>query len=478
MKSLFRDTVLYGFSAALSRSVGLLIMPVIARWLGVVEYGVVAMTGVIAAVVTVLADLQISAGMGRHYYEQADGRDRKCWIGTGFWVIASMSLLASTVLVTTGKPVSAFLFGQPGFQDAVWIVACQVPFQTLLAYLLYVLRLAGRLPAYIASSAVASVGGAVTSILLVTQADLGWRGAVIGIALGQLLGFFPALFWTRNVLGLTISPPALRSMLAYGLPALPAVVGGVVQQAFGVVFLGRFLSLGDVGVYSVGLRVSQVVSVLRTSFGLSWHPYILKSLHDKTARDACRVGLGVYFGLTLPALALLTLFAPEIVQVLAGPMYAPAAAVLPVVCLGEFLFGLVPIVNTGIIASKRTYLASCAYAVSVAVTVGGTIAFGKTHGPLGAGMALMAGRLVHVIATEWFSRSIGWGLSGWGVVITGMTVGGGIVLGGGCISQQSWVVRTLAAGLFCSLCLWIILRWQGHTRAWQEFLGSRRENRR
>src|SRR6185436_7594288 len=95
----------------------------------------------------------------------------------------------------------------------------------------------------------------------------------------------------------------LRIMLAYALPLLPVAGATWILQFADRFFVLHYASERELGLYGVGVRLSNVLLFAVTAFAVAWAPFILE-LYSRDrdgerivrARAFSVVGLGLTFG--------------------------------------------------------------------------------------------------------------------------------------------------------------------------------------
>ena len=117
------------------------------------------------------------------------------------------------------------------------------------------------------------------TIALVVGAHKGAIGAVVGNFLGTLIVYVVLLGYRRYQLGLQFDRPLLRAMNRFGLPLVPAALMLWAINFIDRLFIAHYKGQGEVGVYSLAVRISSVIVFLMTAFQLAW-PAFAYSIRD------------------------------------------------------------------------------------------------------------------------------------------------------------------------------------------------------
>jgi O-antigen/teichoic acid export membrane protein len=208
--------------------------------------------------------------------------------------------------------------------------------------------------------ALSLVMGAITTgltLLLVVTLDLGVKGVflagLVAPAIALMIGLRTIL---RTVTG-TFSRRELHTMLAFGLPFVPVSLATWVIQLSDRFFVLKFASAGDLGLYSLGVRYSNLLLLPVTAFGIAWAPFFL-ALYNKDRVEELRVRGRtlslVTLGLTWAAVAIAA-SSYTFFSVVTGRAFVDAHQVVGVLVPGIVAVGMNTVLMSGISIARRTH---------------------------------------------------------------------------------------------------------------------------
>jgi O-antigen/teichoic acid export membrane protein len=229
-------------------------------------------------------------------------------------------------------------------------------------------------------------------VVLVLATDVGVEGVMIGAVAGNAV----AVVYGLAVEGRELKPPLsrgeLNTMLAYGLPVVPAAAA-----LWGLTFLDRIMlsrldDLAEVGQYAVAARFSMVTMLAVSAFSLAFSPFILSLWSEnRETEKRVRARTLTYLTVVLASLSvLLALFAREIASIIA-PRFDGAHELVGILCLGVTLFGVSSVTMTGITFVRRTRLLALYSGAAVALNLGLCVVLIPPLGGVGAALATAAG---------------------------------------------------------------------------------------
>lgn len=388
--ALGKQTLIYGLGNVAVQAVGLLTLPVFGRVFSEAEYGVLELATVTLAALAILADAGLASAAQRSWFDYSDEQhvERRVVMSTAIIVSLGASGAICAALVLAREPVSDWLFAGQQYTAVVVLLAAALPLTILAQLLRELMRLRFRAWNYMIS---ASLGAALTGFLgvgAVLFLDAGLDGVMWGIVIGAGAATLYGLVVVRADLGTSVSSGELRTMLAYGLPLVPAALAVWALTFIDRIMLVQLSDLAEVGEYAVANRVAMPLLFAVAAFVTAFSPFILAAHSedpDGEKRIRARVLIYLTAGLVLMALTL-GLFAREIVEIVA-PQFDEAYRATGLVAAGLVAFGLSTVTMTGLSITRRTSHVAVAAGVAATVNIGLNFLLIPAWGMIGAAAA-------------------------------------------------------------------------------------------
>jgi len=336
---------------------GFLLLPLTTGYLSPAEFGVRELLAVSLTLVAQIAGLHLGAGVSRFYFESSDERVRAAVASTAvLTVTAAVGLLVGPLLLASGA-LATWLPGSPTEGGVYVRLACGVfAFQCIREVTNKVLQTQQRSALFAAlslSKLLLEIALQVTALVA-----LGWglAGLLLAVlvseALFALLGCAIVLARPRPQMRWALLAP----MLAYSLPLIP---NGALQ--FGLHSADRYVLgalSGDrsLGLYALAYKLGYIPNYLLLGpFLLIWYPFIF-SLPARDVQRETIARLAPIVLLVMGGACLATaLFARELVELAAGRGdYSEAAAAIPWIAAGYWLWALYQFLQTGLYVDKQT----------------------------------------------------------------------------------------------------------------------------
>ncbi len=396
LRRLLTTGAAYQAADIVSKGIALILLPIYTRHLTRADYGTAELLVTTVILVSIVARLGVGEALVRFHFLDADTRRRRALARTATGVLLAVTtVLAGAVAIFAG-PLSDWLLGssQPAVMRATALGLWA--FTNLeLAYAL--LRVEERARAYALASLTNVALTVALTVWLVVVRDEGALGLVAGNYVASavvLLG----LWWVlRDAIGVgvgRIDRGQLGPMLRFGLPTVPAEVSVFAMFFIDRLWLYRFASPEEAGLYSLSVKLAGVVVFTVRAFQYAWPPLAFSIADDAEAGRVYARVTTYYVLFTGVVVAGLALLGRWLVRLLAAPEFFAAHEALPWVALGWALYGLflvlVAMAGRARVTVRNFPAALCGLAANVALLA-------LLVGPLGitgAGLALVGAYVV------------------------------------------------------------------------------------
>jgi O-antigen/teichoic acid export membrane protein len=384
------------------------------------DYGVLALAQVYAIFVNGLANFGMTAAYDRDYFQY-----RNDHLKTGQLLYSVLLFVMLNFVFVAGltymfrETLSELIIGSAEHGNILFWAFCAQFFYTVSYYYLAYFRNSETARDFVVYTIAGTLINLIVSLFLVAYLRIG----VIGLIYAQLCSgatIFGILSYKFTAsLPFSLSRPILSKSLQIAYPLTPRIFLGVIGTQFDKYMIGLLASMGGVGLYSIGQRISYIVFYFMTAIENVFSPQVYKRMFD--LRDKGGTAIGKYltpFAYISIFLALLVaLFSEEVISILTPPPFHGAINIVAILSMyyGLLFFGKLN--GPQLIFTKKTHITSLLTIVRIGINVGLNIPFIMRWGAIGAAWATLLAGLIsgtisffvaqHYYEIKWEYRRIG-----------------------------------------------------------------------
>lgn len=337
MKEKFlKDLGIYGVSTLLVRLINFILIPVFARVLGPVSYGVLDLINVLTYITSVFVFLEMYQSVAR-FYNDGNREEQQQIISTGLWHYLYGILVLLFVVFLFQEELSIWLTDSPDDRGIVFLGFVATAFMALFNYLQTIQRFSLNSSGFAIANVACVLSTVLVSIAMVVYNEQGLKGVFIGQIAGAVVGI--AFGIRKHIHDLHASPNRVLwlKMLTFSSPLIISAVLLYLMTYIDRMMIKEYLGLASVGIYAVIFRIAAVPMLVMNIVGNSLLPHIYRDY--KEPKKVSEFG-EIYHLIWLGGLLLIGWMAwlsPEIIRMMAGPQYINSAYLFPVMLISGFL---------------------------------------------------------------------------------------------------------------------------------------------
>jgi O-antigen/teichoic acid export membrane protein len=244
------------------------------------------------------------------------------------------------------------------------------------------------------------------TLLFVVGLEWGAVGLVAGNFTGTLCVYVVLLGYRREQLGLQFDRALYRQMEKFGLPLVPSALFLWATNFSDRFFLVKLADAGEVGLYSIGVRLSSVIVVLLAAFRAAWPAFAYSIEDDREARRTYAFVLTYLLFLACWAALALGLLAPWLVQLLTTERFYGAARVVAPLSFASALLAGYVVIAIGIGRARRTQFNWVVTGAGAIVNVSLNLILIPPYGMIGAAVATIAAYATMFVGMAWRAQNV------------------------------------------------------------------------
>jgi len=357
-KQVFRNSFCYMIASFTPVAVNLVVLPVFTRYLSPQDYGVLALTQSFATFLPVILSLQIHSSIGRFYFDYT-GRDQRVLVSTlGIALLFVCSVMLGMTFVFLNQILS-YVFPKIPVSTYVLfkLTLFTVFFNTITGnFLKILLMVRERAKLFMVLALSLFFIGLTINIIEVVVLKKGAYGVVEATLILSVLSFIVYFFANCRLFVLDFKPAMLKGPIKYSLPIIPHAVAGVVFMYSDRIILEKYVLLSAIGLYSLADRIAVLFKTFVNQIHFAFMPHFNKTASfnkEQAAEDARYMARIIVFAVSL-LIALLALFAVEIVYYLLDARYFQVWVIIPILASSYMFRSLYCFVSCGLFFEKKT----------------------------------------------------------------------------------------------------------------------------
>ena len=401
-----KSILIYGVASSLSKFIGLFFVPIYTRIFSSDVYGIIEIISITIGLVSIVGILQLESAISRYYYSSKDEEERQERFSTAFWTVFSSSLILVGILNGFSEFISNVLFNSRKYATIISLASFIIPLANIFSLYTVIVRFLNKPILYtfiVISQLVVTI---ITSIILVVYLEKGIIGVFIGQISGLAVGVLFGTILLIDNIRLTWNWDYLKEMFRFSLPMLPGVILGWLNLNGGRLVILSYLTLSEVGQYSLALKIASVFALLESAFVMAWGPFMWKNYERPDHRVIYQKVVKIVSVLIFSIVVLVTLFGKEILILLSPEEYWGAAHLIGFIGFSMGLKIIGQSIGLGAGITKRTEYNTLTVFISIAVNIGLLFILVPTFGIMGVPISLFVSTSVLIFISWYISESL------------------------------------------------------------------------
>lgn len=360
LKTLFKDTALYGMSSIVGRFLNYLLVPLYTAKIAASSGGYGVITNVYAYTALLLVILTFGMETTFFRFVNKEGANPMRTYSTVLIMVGSVALLFVALVLAFINPVSSFM-GYSAHEEYVAVMAACVAidaFQCIpFAYLRYKHRpwkfVALKMLFIVLNITLNIVYFVILPAMYSNPSTHGFAASVydpnVGVGYVFRLNLFCTaiitFFFWKELTGFrwVFDKILFRKMLSYSWPILLLGITGILNQTADKI-LFPIVSPGaeghvQLGIYGAAAKIAMIMAMITQAFRYAYEPFVFGSAKEKGSRDTYAKAMKYFIIFTLLAYLVVVGYL-DVLKYIIGRDYWEGLKVVPVVMAAEIMMGV------------------------------------------------------------------------------------------------------------------------------------------
>lgn len=359
IKSLGKQSLIYGFGHILARLVTFLLLPMYTHVFTPSQYGTISLAYAFIGFAMVLYRYGMDTALMK-FSVQEDGKSRQNHITAIIISQFVTGIILSFMLHVFRDPLSWVVLGSAN-QEWISYIAIILFFDSIWNLPMLLLRSEERPVIYMSFSLLNVIMTMGLNIYFVIHLGKGVDGVFEAnmIASGTIFILTLPILYNRIHIQ-SFNKGIIKKVLLFAIPFLPAGLFTMVMELSDRYLLEWLAGTSAVGLYSAGKKLGMLGLVIIMGFNMGWTPYFLKRVKEKDARSDFSKIATIFLGILGYLLLVVILWIPSIMRFsiagksLIGSEFWTCEPIVSAILIGYFFFGIYVLQLPGIYKEERT----------------------------------------------------------------------------------------------------------------------------
>jgi O-antigen/teichoic acid export membrane protein len=400
-----KNIFIYLVPSLVSAIIPIITLPIFTRILTVEDYGIYALGLVYGTFVSGIANFGLTIGYERNFFENNETKEKQgALLFSVLLFVVSAFILFGVITFFFKSELATWIIGDVKWGDIILLSYCAVGISSLKMYYLTYFKNTNNAKLHAWYSIDETILNVAFSFILIYFFDSGLTGLVLGQLIGSSIVFL--ILTVKFFRSFSFQPnlSLLKSCLNISLPLTPRIFFGVIGNQFDKYMINLLGSVGGVGVYNLGQKISYVVFNFMTAIQNVNSPHVYDLMFKKGKQGGQEIGKYLTLPLYISAFIGLSvsLFSEEIIFILTPPSFHGAVDITTILSLlyVTYFFGKQP----QLIYAKKTGITSYLTILSIVLNILINIPFIKYWGAEGAAYGTLLAGILSSLVTFYYSQ--------------------------------------------------------------------------
>ena len=358
LKSLAKDTAIYGLSSIIGRFLNYLLVPLYTASLSAASGGYGVITNMYAYSALLLVILTYGMETTFFRFSNKEGEDARKVYPTILIAVGSTSLLFVAMVLLFLSPISAVM-GYADHPSYVWVMAVTVALDAFQCIPFAFLRYKKRPIKFAAFKMLFIILNILLNLLFFLVLPSLYAsypdtvGPIYNPEIGAGYAFYINLACTatitfcfyKELVGFryVFDKALMRRMLSYSWPILVLGIAGILNQAADKI-LFPYISKGvnaheQLGIYGAASKIAMIMAMITQAFRYAYEPFVFGKAKDSDNRDTYAKAMKYFIIFTLLAFLMVVGYM-DLLKYIIGRDYWSGLKVVPIVMAAEIMMGI------------------------------------------------------------------------------------------------------------------------------------------
>ena len=343
IKTLAKDTAIYGLSSIVGRFLNYLLVPLYTHVISAASGGYGIVTNLYAYTALILVILTFGMETTFFRFANKEDEDANTVFSTSLALVSALSLLFLGAVVLFATPISQAL-GYADHPDYLLMMAAVVALDAIQAIPFCLLRFQKKAMKFASLKLLFIVLNIGLNLLYFVV--LGHTEVFYVFFLNLVCTFLITFFFVPELIHMRfrVDMNLLRRMLSYSWPILILGIAGILNQAadkmiFPLVYPDKAQGISELAVYGACAKIAMIMAMITQAFRYAYEPFVFAQSRERGQAHMYAMGMKYFLIFTLLAFLCVMAWLPAL-RYMVGADYWQGLRVVPIVMAAEIMMGV------------------------------------------------------------------------------------------------------------------------------------------
>lgn len=356
LKSLSKQSVIYGISTALQPLGGFILLPLYSQYFEKSEYGTLSLILIISTIFGTIFHFGINSAFARSYFDYEEKSERIKVFNTALFILL-IGVITQVILgISTSGFISIYILKNIEYKFILFVSIVTSSFVFLNTGLLNNLRVKELALRYSLISLFGFIINILVTLFLLRFYNKGIDSVIYAALIANILTTILLISVSVKEINLfNLHKSEIKILLKFGFPSILASLAIMIGEWGDRFLIDMFLTRDELGLYSMAFRVALIYNVLISMpFCLVWNPLMMKLRFHENIKEIFYEVTFSYVGISVVFIYSIFLFIEPILTHLGfGEKYYNCVNLIPILLVAFLLGSLQNIYSAGFFYERK-----------------------------------------------------------------------------------------------------------------------------
>lgn len=406
-----KNSYIYMIGELIPKMLGLLLLPIMTRYLSPEDYGIIAYVDAIIIFVFVFSVMSLNSYILREYFELKDKVKQEKLIGNFFVFLIVYNFFSVFIFIGLLSLLLNFLDFQFDFFHIMLLALIGNFFEIFSIFPQIIYRIKEKAVPYIyfaTSKTILQMGSILVFLIYLDQGVFSRYYGVLGV--NALFAVISLYIVSKNAI-FSFDITQIKQGLKFSLPLVIGALSFLILDVSDRFILEQYVSLSDLGLYSIAYTLGFAVNVIISGSYKAFEPLLFREAKQANFTNTFYTIKKQYMFLVFTVGLLVIMFSQELLRFMTSEKFYEAYYLVPFIVLAAISKGIYMLYAVLLMIQKNTKLLSKAILIGAVVNVSINILFVKEYGSIIAAIStfvafLLTTIIIHAKTFQYYSFSL------------------------------------------------------------------------